>query len=248
MDRGQRRTWSALLAGLAGPLAVAAALVPLRHDVDTANVALLLAASVVAVASLGRRSGAVIAAVSAAVWFDFFHTLPYQSFRITSRDDVVTAAVLLAVGLVVGELALRGRRHRAAAEESSSDIALIHSVAELVAAGESADYIVLVVATQLQSLLALRDCRFERPASDKLMARIERSGDVVIGELRWGVHSMGFPGREVELPVMVRGEAVGRYVLMPTPGVPVSFDRRVVAVALADQVGAALAASSGVAR
>jgi poly-gamma-glutamate capsule biosynthesis protein CapA/YwtB (metallophosphatase superfamily) len=247
MHPGAHRTWWALLAGLSGPPAVAAALVPLRHAIDNANVALLLATSVVAVASLGRRSAAVVAAVSAMVWFDFFHTQPYQSFRINSRDDVVTATVLLAVGLLVGELAVRGRRHRAAAREGSSDIALIHSVAELVAAGEPADYVVLVVATQLQGLLALRDCRFERPASDRLMARIERSGDVVIGELRWGVHSMGFPGREVELPVVVRGETVGRYVLVPTPGVPVSFDRRVVAVAVADQVGSALASSSGVA-
>jgi hypothetical protein len=70
-------------------------------------------------------------------------------------------------------------------------------------------------------------------------------GDVVIDELRWGVQAMGFPGREVELPVIARGETVGRFVLIPTPGEPVSFDRRVVAVALADQVGAALASSSG---
>jgi hypothetical protein len=30
-------------------------------------------------------------------------------------------------------------------------------------------------------------------------------------------------------------------VLTPSPGVPISFDRRIVAVALADQVGAAFA-------
>lgn len=231
--------------GLALPFVVAIGLVPFRQMIDNANVALILCAAVVLVAALGHRSAAMAAAGSAAVWFDFFHTRPFESFTINSRDDVVTAVVLLAVGLLVGELALRGRRHRKAATESSNEVALIHSVAELVSAGESADYVVLVVATQLRELLMLRDCRFERPVGSRQMARIERSGDVVIGDLHWGVHAMGFPGREVELPVVARGDTVGRFVLIPTPGEPVSFDRRVVAVALADQVGAALASSSG---
>ncbi|MEA3218373.1 MAG: hypothetical protein QOJ19_4529 [Acidimicrobiia bacterium] len=245
METEARRTWMALAAGLALPFVVAVALVPFRQKIDNANVALILCAAVVLVSALGRRSAAMATAVSAAIWFDFFHTRPFESFTINSRDDVVTAGVLLAVGLLVGELAVRGRRHREAATESSNELALIHSVAELVSAGESADYVVLVVATQLRELLALRDCRFERPPGSRQMARIERSGDVVIGELRWGVQAMGFPGREVELPVIARGETVGRFVLIPTPGEPVSFDRRVVAVALADQVGAALASSSG---
>ena len=68
----------------------------------------------------------------------------------------------------------------------------------------------------------------------------------MLGELRWGVHSMGLPGKEVELLVQGQGRTLGRFLLEPTPGMPVSFDRRVVAVALADQVGAALASASPV--
>jgi hypothetical protein len=51
---------------------------------------------------------------------------------------------------------------------------------------------------------------------------------------------MGLPGSELELLVEGRGQTLGRFVLEPTPGVPVSRQRRVVAVAIADQVGAAL--------
>ena len=43
----------------------------------------------------------------------------------------------------------------------------------------------------------------------------------------------------------VAAPLLGRYVLVPTPAVPVPFDRRVVAVALADQVAAAFAADGG---
>jgi K+-sensing histidine kinase KdpD len=242
MQLNTRTTWLALLLALALPVVLAAALVPFRTDIANANVALILAAAVVLVASLGSRSAAFVSAVSAVVWFDFFHTQPYESFRINSGDDLLTAGVLLAVGLFVGELAVRSRYHRTAATESSNDIARIHSVAELVADGEAGDYLILVVANELRDLLSLQGCRFDTEPSPKPTARIERNGEVIIGDLRWGVHSMGFPGKEVELPVIGHGQVLGRYVLAPTPGEPVSFDKRIVAVALADQVGAALAA------
>jgi K+-sensing histidine kinase KdpD len=244
MQTTQRITWLALALAVALPLVLAAGMVPLRTDIANANVALILAAAVVLVASLGRRSAAFGAAVSAFVWFDFFHTKPYESLRINSGDDLLTACVLLAVGLFVGELAVRSRYHRTAAAESSNDIARIHSVAELVADGEAVDYLVTVVGNELRDLLSLRDCHFEAHPGDKPIARIERNGEVVIGQLRWGVHSMGFPGKEVELPVIGHGLVLGRYLLIPTPAEPVSFDKRIVAVALADQVGAALAATA----
>jgi K+-sensing histidine kinase KdpD len=237
-------TWLALALAVVLPLALAAGLVPLRNDIANANVALILAAAVVLVASLGRRSAAFVSAASAMVWFDFFHTRPYESFRINSGDDLLTACVLLAVGLFVGELAVRSRYHRAAAAESSNDIARIHSVAELVADGEEVEYLVTVVSSELRDLLSLRDCRFEAQPGSQPIARIERNGEVVIGQLRWGVNSMGFPGKEVELPVIGQGHVLGRYLLVPTPAAPVSFDKRIVAIALADQVGAALAAKA----
>ena len=70
---------------------------------------------VVAVATLGQRLATVVGAVSAAVWFDFFQTRPYYSFTINAHDDVVTAVLLLVVGVAVGELAIRTRRHHEAA-------------------------------------------------------------------------------------------------------------------------------------
>ena len=56
----------------------------------------------------------------------------------------------------------------------------------------------------------------------------------------WGAHNMGLPSPAVDLLVQARGQVLGCFVLRPTPGYPVSLHRRVVAVAIADQVGAAL--------
>jgi K+-sensing histidine kinase KdpD len=240
----QRTAWLAFAAGVIGPLVAALALVPLRHTIDNANVALVLAAVVVAVAMTGRRPAALTASVSAALWFDFFHTVPYERLTIDSSDDVVTGAVLLVVGVLVGELAIRGRRYWLAAEERSDEIARIHTVAELVADGEPPEHVVIVVAHELRALLELRDCRFEPGASwtdPKPFARLERSGEVFIGELLWPVDKAGFPGDEVQLVVQSQGRTFGRYLMARTAGERVSFERRIVAVALVDQVGAAFA-------
>ena len=46
------------------------------------------------------------------------------------------------------------------------------------------------------------------------------------------------PAGGVELPVLARGQHIGRFVLVPTPGHSVSLEERLVAVAIADQVAA----------
>jgi len=247
MTRDERITVAALVAAIGAPLAAAAALIPVQSQIGNTNVALVLVAVVVAVATLGRRFAAAVAALSAAAWFDFFHTQPHYSFTINAHDDLVTACVLLVVGLLVGELAVRGRRHRAAAADGSTDIARIHAVAELAASGEQADFVIMAVASELTQILALRDCRYEAYSPvDKPSARLERNGEVTLGQFRWGVDTMGLPTKQVELLVEGRGHHLGRFILTPTPGQPIPFDKRLVAIALADQVGAALATPQSV--
>jgi hypothetical protein len=45
----------------------------------------------------GVAARLALAAVSAAVWFDFFLTVPYERFTITRRADIETTALILAV-------------------------------------------------------------------------------------------------------------------------------------------------------
>jgi Domain of unknown function (DUF4118) len=72
MTRLVSRDRAAALAGLAAPLALTAALIPLRGSLPNTDAALALVLVVVAVAAAGRRLAGIVAAVSAAVWFDFF--------------------------------------------------------------------------------------------------------------------------------------------------------------------------------
>src|ERR1700677_2378017 len=91
------------------PLVVAAILVPFRGTFANAAAGLILVVVIVAVAGGGTRFSGFVASVSAAVWFDFFLTKPYDSFVISQRADIETTVSLLVVGLLVSELAARSR-------------------------------------------------------------------------------------------------------------------------------------------
>jgi hypothetical protein len=242
MMSGRSRALVAVGVGIAGPAAAASALIPARDHIGSVNVALVLAVVVVAVAAWGHRLAAFVAAASAAVFFDVLHTRPYYSFTITQRNDAITTALLLIVGIAVGELAVWSRKQRAAAAASSEDIARMHTIGDLVADGRPLDQVILAVAYELRHLLSLRACRFHHGRSSADPGRIDRNGDVLLHEVRWDVDDLGLPGKEVDLLVQWGHTTFGRYILVPTPGVAISLERRLVAVALADQVAAVMAA------
>jgi len=110
-----QRDGVAILAGLAAPLVLAAILVPFRASFPNTDAALALILVVVAVAANGYRLAGILAAVSAAVWFDFFLTRPYERFTITRREDIETTLLLLVIGVAVTEIAVWGRRQHTAA-------------------------------------------------------------------------------------------------------------------------------------
>lgn len=236
------------LAATSVPAGLAAALIPLRGELVTANVALLLVVTVVAFAGTGRRLAAAAAPISAFVGFNLFHTLPYYSLRIDNRDDVETALLLLVVGLVVGELALRGRRARFLVAREREDLASMRGLGAMVAEGEAPDYVMLATASELMHLLALVDCRFERDQADgRPLATVQRDGTTWWGPTRWETERWGFPRDGVAIPVLTGGRTRGRFVLTAPVGLPLTQEQLVKAVALVDQAGAALAASAGAA-
>jgi K+-sensing histidine kinase KdpD len=222
------------------PLGVAGILVPFRSSFANTAAALILVALIVAIAALGNRVSGFVATISATVWFDFFLTRPYGKLAITHRPDIETAFSLFVVGIVVTELAARSRHHRTTASEEADYVGRIYDISELVASGAATTDVLERVKEELIDLLHLRAIRFESGSAERPMRRIEHDGQVILAGRVWGVHSVGLPGPEIELVVQSRGQALGRFVLAPTAGYPISRERRVVAVALADQAGAAM--------
>lgn len=239
---GVRRDVGLVIGGLA-PIVVGAALVGVRGHIQNANVALILVVVVVAAAAIGGRLAGATSAVVSALSFAFFHTQPYLRLTIDTADDVETTVLLLVVGLLVGHLTAGAMRARASAAEASLEIRRIHRVADRAARGEEAARVLEAAQEELIALLSLQSCRFEAQPILTVLPRLERGGQ--LDRRVWRLRDEGFelPREGVELPVYGRGQQLGRFVLEPT-GVGVSLEQRVVAVAIADQVGAALAAPS----
>ncbi|WP_326638595.1 DUF4118 domain-containing protein [Streptosporangium sp. NBC_01755] len=230
----------ALVAALVAPPAVAAALLPFRAGLPNTTVALVLVVIVVAVAATGHRLAGALAAISAALWFNFLFTRPYQHFTVTRPVDVQTAVLLLVVGLAVSQLAARARRLQVVAITDADYLARIHDTSELAQTAKAPGTVVDHVTDQLTTLLQLRGCRFEYGALIGHPPRLERDGTVIWGHRHWDVDRLGLPGQEVELRTFGNGRFYGRFMLDPTPGIVPPLQARLVAVTLSDQAGAAL--------
>jgi len=241
-----RRDRLAVLGALVAPLALAAILVPFRASFPNTDAALVLLLVVVAVAANGYRLAGILAAASAALWFDFFLTRPYEHFTITRRADIETTVLLLVIGVAVTEIAVWGRREHAAASRRAGYLEGIHAAAQAVATGASPSALIEQVASQLTRVLFLESCRFQYGAAGLgRPARMQHDRTVMAAQQQpWDVDAEGFPpGTDTELLVEGGGVFQGRFLMTPTPGARPTLEQRLLAVALADQVGAALATS-----
>ncbi|MBF4764430.1 PAS domain-containing sensor histidine kinase [Nocardioides islandensis] len=229
-------------AALVGPIAVSTALAGLRGTVHDTNAVLVLVLVVVAVAAAGSRSAGIVAALSCAVWFDFFLTQPYLTFTITRRDDVETAVLLTAVGLAVTEIALWGRRQQARASRREGYLTGVVGAAALVAEGEAEPAVVVdFVRRQIMEVLGVDRCEFV-PGPPVSRPRLIQDGSIVRDGQTLDVDRAGLPTNDViELPVSRGGVVLGRFVLTAAARVVwTTREQRLVAVTLADQAAAVL--------
>ena len=231
--------------GLA-PILVGAALVVVRGHVEPANIALVLGIIVVAAGTMGGRAAGAVSALTAAASYDFFHTKPYLSLLIHDADDVEMTILLLVLGLISGQLAWQARVTARQRDGGRGGLDQIRHLADQVAQGHESAEVVATARAQLVELLQLVDCQFEAaPFQDHLdLPQLERNG--VVAHRRYRMQPGGdleveLPAEGIALPVLSRGQIVGRFILDFGPCAGATLEQRVVAIALADQVGASLA-------
>ncbi len=227
------------------PLVVAAALIPVRARLAGAAMALLLVAVVAVLAVVADRGAGYVATASAAAWYDFYWAPPYGRFTIGHRPDLETFVALVVVGVGVTELAQWSRRSQRRHQESTR---LVDAVAEGAALGASSEPVRAVVARTeelLVEVLELRACRYEPGDLEPPRARLGPNGEVENVGLLWPVDEWGLPGPELEIAVTWRGPVRGRFVITPRTAHPVSLERRVAAVAIAEAVASSLPGASG---
>jgi hypothetical protein len=233
----------AVAAGLLAPLALAAVLVPVRSSFPNADAALAMIVIIVAVAAAGNRLAGLVAALSAAAWFDFFLTRPYETFTINRAADIETAVLLLAIGAAVTEIAVWGRRQHSAASRRAGYLDGINGAARAVASGDSPSALVDRIAAGLVQLVSLRSCEFQYGmAGLGGPARLEHDGTITLAGEPYDLPCGEWPsGVGLELLVESGGRLQGRFLMQPGRHLP-DREELLVAVALADQAGAAVAA------
>jgi K+-sensing histidine kinase KdpD len=230
---------------MAGPIAVAAAWIPLRDRLADVNAALVLVAVVSAVGAAGRRGPVVAGAVVAALAFDVFDTAPYGTLAISRSADLVTTVLLALVAAAGGLLVVLVQKARLARRDGTDAFSRVRDAAALVAEGGEPGLVLATVLEEIRRLLGLRDCWYEADPPPAVR-EVTRDGLVVSVPARTrsagraGVATVA-PWDHVELPVWVQGQRLGGFRLVVTPGVPLDPQHLMVAVTLADQAGAALA-------
>jgi hypothetical protein len=218
---------------------VALVLVAGRDGRNPEITVLLLALTVVIAGRFGSRPGGIASAAMAATAFDFFHTKPYLSLKISNGDDIAVTFVLLAVGLVAGDLSARAARDRKTASTREVDVDTVSRLVQ-VAAEHSAKELEFAVKVELTDLLLLRDCYFTREAVEQ--PELGASGSLNVPEVVFRDDGFELPADGVAIPVLVKGKKVGCFVCLPQPNVGVGLKRRKTAVAAANLLGLALAA------
>jgi hypothetical protein len=236
------RTWVFLLVALVVPLAIAVAWIPIRATAPNTDLALILVATVAAVGACGRRPAVLVAAVTAALWFDFFDTAPYGQLAISRNPDIETTIVLVIVAVMAGELAIWTVRHLKAMRNESEELSSVRQAAELVASGEELVRVIEAVGAELKRLLLLDRVTFEaseQETSDLTGCAVTREGRLEPAPVQTTEQRFG-----ASLGVVVQGEELGRYELSFGPQSSTSRERLLVATTLADQVGAAFLAQA----
>jgi hypothetical protein len=192
-------------------------------------------------ASLGGRTAGARTGVLAAPDFENFHTSTNGLLKIAGVNDVVTTALLVVVGLVMGEAVERSSRFRDRLHDDQAQLRRLHRVAEMAASGaQDEQALVDRVAAELTETLGLVGCRFEHPPFLTELPHLALDG--AIPGTRGGFRRRGYrlPGGGVDLRVVGQRGVVGRFVLVPAPGARVSAERLLVAGSLVHALGLAL--------
>ena len=228
--------------GALATMATAAALTPLRETVfGNTNAALVLVMVVAATASIGGRGAGALSALTAALSYNFFLTRPYLSLHVDRPTDLATVALLLGVGLVIGEFARhRGRRVDELHQRTESTHRL-ERIARMLVSELTRDELCRRVAEEIGEELGLVEVRWDPTGDPTGLPVMERTGWVAAKIPRYLEGGFELPTGGVELPVTFAGARLGAMVLLADPGLAVSSEQRWVAVALADLLASALA-------
>jgi two-component system sensor histidine kinase KdpD len=160
-----------------GPVAASAAVAAvtgvgwvLKESVHLADQAMLYLLAILAVAARWRRRDAFLAAVLSVLALDYFFVPPYFTFAVQDSRYLVTFAVLLISGVVVGRYATRVRRQAEIASEREHATATLFDLSRGLSEAQDAASIARLAVQQVSRLLETSSVLWGRsPGSDAIL-------------------------------------------------------------------------------
>jgi K+-sensing histidine kinase KdpD len=225
---------AALIGGPILALVVGASTSSVRDLVGATNVGIILAI-IVTLAALVSRAAGLATAVTAAVTFNFFHTQPYHSLRITESRDVVIVALLAVLGLVVSDISAWRRRRDVMSARRDRAKEGPETTRSLLATTQPVNLVWPSVVGTIMDQLGLADCRLVTTVSPDqvLISRTaSRPAD--------GDDGFVLPAQGAAIPVVADGATLGFLLLTPRQGLGALWVERRVVIAFADHVAIAL--------
>ena len=117
--------WLGAALGMFTTIAVGLALLPVRSDITSATVALILVVVVVGAAIVGGSPAAIVTAIAAALTLNVGFIKPYGTLDIADVDRGTELVAFLAVALLVGQLVSRLVRRRTQISEASQRVRVL---------------------------------------------------------------------------------------------------------------------------
>jgi two-component system sensor histidine kinase KdpD len=135
-------------------LAATALTLPLRDAVDAANIVMIFLLVVALVAVRLGSGPAILAAFGGVALFDFFFVPPHFSMAVADAQYLITFAVMLAVALVIGQLAARLREKALLAAQREEEMRALYDMAKELSGAIAAEQVADIVRGFLSRRLA----------------------------------------------------------------------------------------------
>ncbi len=211
-----RYVWAALACG-----AVTLLSIPLAEHFDRSNIVAIYILTVVLVAVRFGRGAAAIAAVLSVCSFDFFFVPPRFSFAVSDVQYLLTFGIMLAVGLITGQLTAGLRFQARVASHREERAGSLYEIARDLSGAVQTDQVVRISDESIERTFRASAALLLPDAAGKLTAassRADLSLTVDIGIAQWafdkgqpaGFGTDTLPGSEVlyvplRAPVQARG-------------------------------------------
>lgn len=207
------------------PITLGAALIPLREQLSQ-SISLLMVLPVLVVALVGGRRLGTLAALSAAIVFDVFHTQPYYRPTIDDPDDIVETIVLLAIGITAGYLAESAQTAVVAARVRRKELAAMTDFLEHIGTQIPAEELADHAGASILSLLDARECVWRPDYKGTASPVLKPDGTLTSVRIGDRDEGGGVLPSSIEIPVGYPPTDYGRFIVQTNHRASVSLEER----------------------